>query len=181
MIQATAQSDTVSPIAPAELAAFIGVESSDPLLSGMLIAATDAVINYIRLDLLEREWVAIVSPADLLPVRMSPYPSAVNTFELPFTALMEVQDVMAGGDPIEYTLEAKRRPAKITLLDWDYTTEVQITYTAGLSIVPVAIEEAIKMLAAYLYDHRGACDVGEAMSKSGASVLLRPYRVEVAL
>ena len=35
------------------------------------------------------------------------------------------------------------------------------------------------MLAAYLYEHRGQCDAGDAISKSGAASLLNPYRVDL--
>ena len=66
-MQATPQTDTVSPVTVNEFAAFIGASAADPLLPGILQAATDATIRSINQDLLSREWVGIV-PA-LTPTR----------------------------------------------------------------------------------------------------------------
>jgi hypothetical protein len=37
------------------------------------------------------------------------------------------------------------------------------------------------MIAAFMYEHRGQCDGNDAVKKSGAATLLRPYRVEVVI
>ena len=181
-MQATAQSDIVSPVGSAELATFMGVDASDPLLPAMLEAATDAVVRYINQDLVPRQWVGIVPAPTASRLQLSPYIDPTNTFELPYTALLSVDSVTGnGGESLTYSVQSERRPAKITVEGWDYMSEISVAYTAGMPSVPSAIRTAIQMLAAFLYDHRGGCDAGEALSKSGAVTLLRPYRVEVSL
>jgi hypothetical protein len=180
-MQATPQSDTVSPVTAAELAALLGVPSTDPLLAGMLVAATDAVIRHINHDLQTRAWLGIVPELAYTRAQVSPTLDPSNTFELPYAGLIAVQSVTdSTGAALDYDVQAKRRPAKITVHGWDYK-ELQIAYTAGMSIVPGAIKEAIKMLASFLYEHRGACDAMDGLSKSGAATLLGPYRVEVVI
>jgi hypothetical protein len=181
-MQATPQTDTESPVTAADLAAFIGVDSTDPLLPGMLVAATDAVIRYINQDLLERDWVGIVPVPAPVRLQLSPYNEPKTTFELPYTGLVEVTSVTGnGGDDLAYTLQDQRRPAKIIVHGWDFLSEIRVEYTAGMATIPAAIKSAITMLAAYLYDHRGDCDADGGIKKSGAAMLLRPYRVEVSL
>jgi uncharacterized phiE125 gp8 family phage protein len=181
-MQATPQTDTESPVTAAELAQFIGVASDDALLDGMLIAATDAVIRYINQDLIEREWVGIVPVPKSARLQLSPYVDPSTTFELPYTALLSVESVTGNDDEaLEYTLESQRRPAKITVHGWDFLSEIRIEYTAGMVSIPASIKSAIMMMAAYLYDHRGDCDADGGIKKSGAAMLLRPYRVEVSL
>ncbi len=50
-------------------------------------------------------------------------------------------------------------------------------YGATASTVPSALREGIKLLAAYLFEHRGACDVDSAVSQSGASSMWRMYKL----
>jgi hypothetical protein len=181
-MQATPQTDTVSPVTTADLAAFIGVPSDDVLLSGFLVAATDAVIRYINQDLLERDWVGVVPVPQAVRFQLSPYLDQPTTFELPYTALIAVSSVTGNNNiALDYTIESERRPSKITVHNWDFLSEIVIEYSAGMPVVPVAIKTAIMMLAAFLYEHRGACDADDGIKKSGAVMLLRPYRVEVSL
>jgi hypothetical protein len=50
-----------------------------------------------------------------------------------------------------------------------------------MASVPTAIKTAIMMIAAFMYEHRGQCDANDAIKKSGAANLLRPYKVEVVI
>ncbi len=181
-MQATPQTDTVSPVTASEFAVFVGASLDDPLLPGMLQAATDAAIRYINQDLLSREWVGIVPALEPTRLQLSPYNDPKTTFELPYTALISVESVTGNdSETLEYTLQADRRPAKIAIVGWDYLSEIRIEYTAGMNFVPGAIKTAIMMIASFIYDHRGGCDAEDALKKSGAMTLLRPYRVEVSL
>jgi hypothetical protein len=181
-MQATPQTDTVSPVTVTEFATFIGASSDDPLLPGILQAATDATIRCINQDLLSRAWVGIVPALTPTRLQLSPYTDPSSTFELPYTALISVQEV-TGNDAqvLEYEVEANRRPAKVKVLGWDYMSEIRIEYTAGMPFVPGAIKTAIMMIASFIYDHRGGCDADDAVKKSGAMTLLRPYKVEASL
>lgn len=180
-MQATPNTDCVSPVLAADLAAYLGVPSTDPLLTPLLTAATDAAIRWINRDLTPRTWTAIIPVPDDPWPRLSPYDAPPNRFELPYTGLVSVTSVEADGEAVEYELEPNRRPARITLLDWDRSHEVEIVYVAGMSPIPQAIKEAIKMIAAYGYEHRGSCEADEAIRKSGAVTMLRPYRVEATI
>lgn len=179
-MQATPTTDVVSPVTNAELAAFIGGDAADPLLPLLLSAATDAAIRYINLDLNQRQWVGVIPKPQLRMAQLSPIRDFGNVFDLPYTGLVSVQSVTVNGAPIEYTLEAERRPARITLTEWN-GDEVRIEYTARMALIPAAIRLGITTIAAFMFDHRGACDADFALSKSGAQGILRPYRVEVSL
>jgi hypothetical protein len=174
-MQATPQTDTVSPVTVAEFASFMGASAADPLLPGLLQAATDAVIRYINQDLLPRAWVGIVPALTPTRLQLSPYIDPSSTFELPYTALISVQDVSTNnGEFLEY-------PAKLRVIGWDYMSEIRIEYTAGMAFVPGAIRTAIMMIGGFIYDHRGGCDAEDALKKSGAMNLLRTYKVEASL
>lgn len=181
-MQSTPVTDVVSPVSEAELATFIGVSATDPLLPGMLMAATDAVVRHINQDLEPREWVGIVPVPVPTRLQLSPYIDPPTTFELPYTALVSVESVTGNnGEELQYELQPERRPAKITVLGWDFLSEIRIEYTAGMPTIPSSIKTAIMMAAAFMYDHRGGCEADDALRKSGAATLLRPYRVEVSL
>lgn len=179
-MQATPTTDVVSPVTTAEFAAFIGGDAADPLLPMLLSAATDAAIRYINLDLNEREWVGIIPKAQLREAQLSPIRDGGNVFELPYTGLVSVESVTVDGDDIEYTVEAERRPARITLPAWD-GSEVRVEYTAAMDVIPAAIKMGITSIAAFMFDHRGSCDADFALKKSGAMNTLKSYRVEVSL
>lgn len=181
-MQATPQTNLVSPVTVAEFAEFIGSDAGDPILPGLLDAATDAVIHYLNLDLLQRDWVGIVPAPTSARLQLSPYLDPPSTFELPYTGLMSVNGVIGNEDkPLEFSVQAQRRPAKVTVNGWDYLSEIRIEYTAGMESVPAAIKSAIMMLGSFLFDHRGTCDATDGIKKSGAAMLLRPYKSEVSL
>jgi hypothetical protein len=180
-MQATPQTDTVTPVELGQFAQFVGADPSDPLLPGLLIAATDAAIRWINQDLTPRQWVCIVPVPDLRDKQISPQGRISRTVELPYTALIEVESVTAGGVALDWSVQPERMPAKITVPAWDMAEELKITYTAGMTLIPVSIKTAIMMIGGFLFDHRGGCDAMDAISKSGAINLLRSYRVEAAL
>jgi hypothetical protein len=182
-MQATPQSDTVTPVTVSQFAEFASADPCDPLLQAMLEAATDAVIQYIGRDLVPREWVAIEpAPALLTELQLSPHEPPSNTFDLPYTNLISVVSVTAnGGQAMPYQLQPQRRPAKITVQGWDYISDLVVQYVAGTEEIPNAVRTAIMMVAAFLYDHRGGCDAQDGIKKSGAAMLLRSYKTEVTL
>lgn len=58
---------------------------------------------------------------------------------------------------------------------------LRIEYTAGYgdtsSAVPSAIQQGILQHAAFMYEHRGDCDAKDAIERSGAMAIYRPYKV----
>lgn len=177
-MQATPKTDAVSPVAVADLAAVLGVPDTDPLLAGYLQAATDAVINHIRLDLTPRRWVGVVPPDPGYPLSLSTPTAPMRTFELPYTALVDVDSVSTEYTELDYIVTPSTRPARVTVQNWDGLTELTIEYRAGMATIPAAIKTAIIMAASFMYEHRGGCDGDGALSKSGATGLLKRYRVE---
>jgi hypothetical protein len=179
-MQAIPETDTEIPVDVCEFANFIGADSSDPLLRLVLQAATDAAIRYINLDLTPRKWVGVIPKAQLKSAQLSPIRDQGNVFELPYTGLISIESVTVDGDDLEYTIEAERRPARLTLPAWGGNTVI-VEYTAGMQNIPISIKSAIMMIASFIYDHRGACDAEFALAKSGAQTILRSHRVEVSL
>jgi hypothetical protein len=183
-VQATPQSDTVSPVSVEDFAEYVGADAADPLLPGLLIAATDAAIQYMNRDLLTREWVALVKAPEPQARQLSPYNLPTLTFDLPYSGdntTVESVAYVETLEDVEHIAKTARRPARVILTGWDYITDVEITYTTGSASVSPAIQSGIMAIGAFLYEHRGECDATDAVMKSGAANLLRPYRIEVAL
>ena len=179
-MQATPQAPTISPVAAADFADYLSVESYDPLLPGMLIAATDAVIEHINHDLTPRTWIAKAYVQGYGPRQLSRRDERIVWYELPYTGLLSVASVMVNNEPVDYET-VFIRPGKIRLEKPHFTGTLEVTYSAGFASIPTTILEAIKMVGAYLYEHRGMCDAGDAVRQSGAAVVLSRFRVEVSL
>ncbi len=176
-MQAKPLSDTVSPVSVQELEKFLDVYD-DPMLEDMLSIATDAVIAYLNVDLLPRQWKYVQNLKRVpLTVDYKRYPQREwGWIELPYTALVTVDSVEVDGEAVEYLTDDESRPARV--YPKTFGDQLVITYTAGNARVPATVKTGIKMMATYLYEHAGACDVTEAVSKSGAEAVLRQYRVE---
>ena len=178
---ATPQSPTISPVSIADMADYVGADVTDPILPGLLVAATDAVIAHIKRDLLPRTWIASQYLGAGFAPRLSPYALADGVVELPYSdASATVSSVTIDGTNIGYTLRIGR-PSAVAISNPYITGQLRIEYTAGMSPIPVAITEGIKIVCAYLYEHRGRCDMGAAVQASGASHVLRPWRVEYCI
>ena len=178
---ATPQSPTISPVSVSDMADYVGADVTDPILQGLLIAATDAVIAHIRQDLLPRTWVATQYLESRAALQVSVYPLADGVVELPYSdASATVSSVTIDGTNIGYTPRIGR-PSAVAISNPYITGQLRIEYTAGMSPIPVAITEGIKSVAAYLYEHRGRCDMSAAVQASGASYVLRPWRVEYCI
>lgn len=169
--------DTVSPVSVQELQSFLDVDS-DATLEDLLSVATDTVISFLNVDLLPRQWKLTVN------LRREPLTVDYRRFpvrdwgwvELPYTNLVSVDSVKVDGEAVEYLTDEESRPARV--YPKLFGDQLVITYTAGASKVPATVKTGIKMLAGYLFEHAGACDVTEALKKSGAEAVLRSYRVE---
>ena len=179
-MQATPQTPTISPVATADFADYLGVAASDPLLPGTLIAATDAVIEHINHDLTPRTWVARTYVEGFRERQLSREHERAVWYDLPYTGLLSVASVTVDGEPVDYQTVFVR-PGKIKLDNPYVTGAIEVTYSAGFNAIPTTILEAIKMVGAYLYEHRGMCDVGDAVRLSGAATVLRRFRVEVSI
>lgn len=159
-----------SVVSDAELAAFLGVDESDTLLSGMALTATDAISRFTNIELVNRKW----------NYRMDFYPSRQSAMtgigaipnlsdwwvQLPKSPVTDVH-----GDHEHDIHTGRVWPVN---QDWPLTIEYDAGYTENT--LPAALKQAVLMMAGFMYDHRGACDVTSAGEQSGAFALARPFR-----
>jgi uncharacterized phiE125 gp8 family phage protein len=187
-------------VSSASLAAYLRLDSADdPTLTGTLIVATQLVTDYLNLSLLRRAfnlvysfWPMQGSAAYGLSGRENAPAASVM---LPYAAFetVTVERVSLYAEDTADFRVLSTAPAAVEFIGGVYTggagddeDAILIEYTAGFEPtgnsgtddngVPEPIKQAILMIAAYLFAHRGACDTGNAITASGASVLLYPFR-----
>jgi len=179
---------TVSPVPLADALEFASLPGpTDPLMDALLIAATDAVINYIGFDLLTREWTlthwdwptyGTVSARNLGRV--------TGAFErevtLPYARNAVVSSVTSYGEPLTEFINRGRSIVLVGSGRDGFNDEpaIVVVYSAGFgdddADVPAQIKQAVLMLASWLYEHRGQCDAADGVVKSGAASMLIPWR-----
>ena len=168
---------------PAELAEYLGLiadQSETPpniaMLNGLLLAATQAVIDATGVQIVSRDFVCSYDyypqtrPAfgGLAPLNSVPEPW-LSFGVYPVTALASVT---VGADllpPTDYEYDAERLRF-LSLVNG----RIAIALTAG-----AATEwgkAAVLAVAAYMYEHRGGCDAGDAVKQSSAWALIKGQR-----
>jgi len=178
----------LSPVSPSELANFLSLEfcSDTELLTGYLLAATQACLDYTNIEMLERQWVLKM---DRNPERQAGYLGvglmhayAAWWVQLPVYPVQSIDSVKVAGESVTArSIDLDSRPARVEV---DESGAIEITYTAGhasIQDINPQLLLGIKMLAGYLYDHRGACDVGEAVKASGAAMMWGNSRMVITL
>jgi hypothetical protein len=161
-----------SPVDVSDFAEFIGVEPTDPMLSGFLLAATQACIDHTNYELLERTY---TYKLDRAPQRQAGYTGvgimaslSAWSIELPLWPVKSIESVTFNGEAATPDFDLDSKPARVEIAG---RGAVVIEYTAGHA-EPEEIDArlllGIKLLAAYLYEHRGACEMTDAIAKSGA-------------
>lgn len=170
-------------VSATELADYLGVEDTDPLLPGLALAATDAASQFLQRSITvtqyRAEWDSWPSIGGYNPRSLSRSLSVPRAFiELPMTGpLVSVQSVelddvavidyrMSGGNPSRLSFTPADGP-------------IVVEYTAGWATPPAWAVQAVLCLAAYMFEHRGQCDADQALIKSGAATMLQPHRVVV--
>ena len=181
----------VSVVSNADLADWIGIDSSDPLLTDLGISATQLVIDHLQSELITRERVVIYSDWPKAGTDTSPSLSPANQYfeqdiYLPGGNLIGVNEVLIYGEAVTDFHVMGFVPGRIRIdiaVNWvDNEDAVKVTYDAGfgqIADVPSGIKLAVKLLAGYIYEHRGACDMTLAFDKSGAAQFLTPYRTNL--
>lgn len=183
-----------SPVFPSELADWARLDSDDPMIETALQLASSAVFAFTKQDFTTRTWVLIHTDWPIYGTKMrysiSPNDYAyIKRIELPYANLISVDSVFVNGvEETEYrVIKGKPNSIELDTIGYDQEDEdaLVITYKAGYgdsSIdVPSAVRNAIKMTAAYIIEHNGACDSGDAVALSGAKNLLVPYSVRAGI
>ena len=163
--------ELVAAVTVSELAEYLGVDDADTLLEGIALAATDAVAKYTNVELCKRNW---VYRADRYPERQPGFTGigsipALGAWwvDLPAWPVIDVTSVTAH----DYSFDDDGR-----VFISSPEAPLVIEYVAGYEEAPAALKQAVLMLASFLYEHRGACDVGEAGKRSGAFALAQGYK-----
>lgn len=175
----------ISPVTNSELAEFLSVEASDPLLPGLLLAASQACIDYTNIELLERDYTL---KYDRTPERQAGYAGlgimgslSAWWISIPLWPVPSIQSVTVGGEVVTPDQDLNSKPARVAIQGFGPT---EVHYTAGhadSADIPPLLILGIKMLAAYLYEHRGACDVQDAIKQSGAASVWASSRMILSL
>jgi len=175
-----------------ELADWLGVDVTDPLLAAMNTTATAAVIEFLYSELIDRERVVVYQNwpvvGTLTGRSLSPqdsYSSAI--VELPYSRLQSVTSAEVAGDlSIEYTI-LDTLPSKLdfdSISIADDVPALKVQYFAGfgtIADVPTTIKTATLMAADFMYNNRGSCSAADALDKSGAASILFPYKAKAVL
>ena len=179
----------VSPITPQQLADFLSIDynaADANLYNGFLLAACDACIKYTNVELLQRTY---TFKSDRYPERQEGYGGVgimyayrswwINLPVYPVISVTSVEvDGTAADDP---SIDLDSIPARVEPKEMG---AIEIVYEAGHATAAEINSQlllGVKMLAAYLYEHRGMCDVTDAVRASGAATLWDSAKVMVTL
>lgn len=190
MILASTTDVLKPPVRGFELSRWARLDSDDPTIETTLVLATSLVVSFLKQDLLTRNWSLKYKEWPTVGTyssrAISPASACLKScIELPNANLQAVTSVKVNNVvTTDYTIVAGKPTAlqfdTIPTYDSDnYALEVEYTagYGTSLESVPRPIRDAILMVAAYIAEHRGGCDSGDAISQSGAKMFLIPYAV----
>lgn len=189
-------SEVLPVITAAEFADFTGVDPADPLLVPFATTATAAVIEFLQSELITRERVVVYEDWPSVGAIGGPNLSGSDAYvdqdvELPYARLsspvtlsVEVSGDVTTGYRVLSQLPAALRFDAFPIAGGNTNPAIKATYNAGfgtINDVPQQIKTAVTMVADYLYNHRGSCNADDAIQKSGAAVLLTPYKAKVVV
>jgi len=110
---------------------------------------------------------------------------------IPRYPLQAVGSIKADGTAVTvgdvFIVDTQQKPGRLVIkrgAAWptvlDNANGIEIEYTAGYGSnstdVPAAIRLAIIQMSAYMFEHRGDCDTGQALKMSGAESLVNTYK-----
>ena len=172
----TTAAPLVSPITPAEFSDFLGLDydaSQDNLLNAHLLAACGYYIAHMNNELLSRAWLL---KFDRYPSQgeslsgLSPISANLSPWiNIPLYPVTSIDTVTVNAEVVTVDSDLNSKPPRVFFTS--YGENIEINYTAGYPTaadIPQSIILGINMMAAYLYEHRGACEIGDAAKESGA-------------
>lgn len=187
------QAPTWEPVVPGDMvhhSRIAPVDIDNGVIAGYILTAREYVETATKRAIAQQQWLLTV---DEFPGRQvddyRPPTWRYGIFRLPFAPLISVDQVayidpgVSGAQPFaltimtpdEYQVDTYNEPGRLAPAPfkvWPATNPlafqaVQITFTAGwatAALVPARIKQAIKLLAAHLYEHREAT-TEESLSK----------------
>lgn len=167
----------VSPVSTEEFADYLGLDydpADDILLNAHLLSACGWYIAHMNNELLSRNW---LFKSDYYPTDgqsftgLSPiYANSADWINIPLYPVTTVTAITAETIAQTFTDDLDSKPPRV-FLDNEFVKDIEITYVAGYPTkadIPPNTILGINMMASYLYEHRGACDIGNAAKESGA-------------
>lgn len=193
MFKSYALSPVVSVINNADLADWLGVDSTDNLLPAFANTATSMVIEYLECELLNRDRVVVYEQwpykgTDTFPSVSRNNAELCQAIDLPYARFATVSEALVFGEAYtDYRILDLSPIAlyfqSIPAIGSDENPALKVTYTTGygdtISDIPDQIKTAVTMLAAFMYEHRGACNATMALNESGAASVLTPFKMRV--
>ena len=172
----TTSDPLVSPVTPEEFASWLGLDyepSDDILLNSFLLTACGWYIAHMNNELLSRDYTLKFdrypgqgeSFSGLSPI----YANLTPWIDIPIYPVSVVTNVEVDGDVEVFTDDLASKPPRVFFEN--FAKNIVITYTAGhatISDIPHNVILGINMMAGYLFEHRGACDIDNAAKQSGA-------------
>lgn len=189
------------PITEADLVNYLRLDGSPGCqeLSIFMNAATRVAISYLQRALLTQRYTYQIDGVPYIGTKLRSALSGseityLDEVNLPFAGLVNLvsievidQDGVATTvDPDSYIVDTVAVPSRIKFVQWgaipmDDSDKLKIVYDAGYgedtTEVPEGIRLGLLMLAGYMYEHRGECAPATSLSKSGATLALKPYRI----
>jgi len=176
----------VSPVTSQELEDWLSLHATENVLPRLLAQATGAVVRYIGHDLIARNWTLTHWdwPAQgTLSARNLGRDTggAADVVAIPYGPL-SITSVLRYGEAVTDYVFRSGEIAIGGAFSGPMVADpaLVVAYRAGFgetaATVPEEIRQAVLMLAAFNYEHRGSCEASEAMRKSGAAEALTPWR-----
>ena len=177
-----ALSALVNPITAEQLADFMALDydaSLDGLLNGFISTACEIAVNYTNHELLARDNLLTIVYNDRYKAELINDYRINSEIKLPRYPVSAVADVVSKSEQVGFSERLSMRPAYITVSE--IRTEYEITYMAGyptVNDIPATYLNAIKTLAAFIYNNRGDCNLDDVIKQSGAKLGLDMMRVQ---
>ena len=163
----------VSPVTPAQFADYLELDyspSDDTLLNAHLLTACGWYIAHMNNELLQRQWLLKFDRYPSQGESLSPVAANLSPWvNIPLYPVTVIDSVTVDTIAETVTSDLDSKPPRVFFTS--YGENIEITYTAGYPTaadIPPSIILGINMMAGYLYEHRGACDIGNAAKESGA-------------
>lgn len=198
-----ATAPALEPVLAGDLATWIGVDATDPLLTPLAKGARDVCERHLGIALITQTWDQFfdldygaepwwegVREGPISEIQRLPKAFVLARWPVASVTTVNFYDELDQATlaaVASYYVDKQARQPAIVLKDgfswpsliYRVRDAVIVRFVAGFGAnatdVPDTLKNGIKALAAFQYEHRGECDVEEAIDKSGAAGFWSPY------